>query len=152
EMLVGVTRFFRDPDAWQALTTQVIEPLIAHKTAADTLRVWCAGVGTGEEAYTTAILIREALENHSGTGPNFQIFATDIDPNAITAARTGWYGQAMIGLSDARRRRWFTETQVGFQPVKAYRDHCVFSAHDIDRDPPFSNLDLLVCRNMLIYM
>lgn len=151
ELLIGVTGFFRDPDAWHALEIQVIPALIKHHHAGDSVRVWVAGCGTGEEAYSIAILLAEALAEHD-SGAALQVFGTDLDADSIQTARSGWYAHAMSGLSPARIQRWFVEKCGGYAPLKALRETCIFSEHNLVRDPPFSNLDLIICRNVLIYM
>jgi two-component system CheB/CheR fusion protein len=151
ELLIGVTSFFRDPDAWHSLETQVIPALIKSRHADKSVRVWVAGCGTGEEAYSIAIVLAEALAEYD-VGAALQVFGTDLDAGSIQTARSGWYTHAMTGLSPARIARWFVEKRGGYIPIKALREACVFSEHDLGRDPPFSNLDLVICRNVLIYM
>lgn len=150
ELLIGVTEFFRDPAAFEALQRQAIPALLAGKGAADTLRVWVPGCATGEEAYSIAIALREALGEHRG-GPKVQIFATDIDTDAIGAARAGRYKRPLAGVSPERQERWFTQEGDDFCVVKQIREMCMFSPHSVIKDPPFSRLDLVSCRNLLIY-
>jgi two-component system CheB/CheR fusion protein len=151
EMLIGVTEFFRDPPAWEALKTRVIAKLVAHRGAADTIRVWVPGCATGEEAYSIAILLAEALAGHDNP-PRVQIFGTDLDERAIETARRARYRKPLKGLSRERRERWFLLENNVFSPVKEIREMCIFSPQSIARDPPFSNLDLVSCRNLLIYL
>ncbi|HET6632426.1 MAG TPA: chemotaxis protein CheB [Rhodanobacteraceae bacterium] len=151
ELLISVTRFFRDPDAWESLQQTVIPKLLHGKGAADTLRVWVPGCATGEEVYSVAIALREARQRQAGA-PQVCIFATDIDARALETARSGHYSQALPGLSPERRARWFVEDGNGYTVVKELRAMCVFSPHSLARDPPFSKIDLVLCRNVLIYM
>ncbi|HVR82451.1 MAG TPA: chemotaxis protein CheB [Luteimonas sp.] len=151
EMLIGVTEFFRDPLAFEALQHHAIPTLLAGKSAADTLRMWVPGCATGEEAYSIAIALQEGMGGKRG-GPKVQIFATDIDDSAISAARAGRYKQPLIGISPERQERWFTQEGDDFCVVKPIREMCVFSPHSAIKDPPFSRLDLVSCRNLLIYL
>ena len=151
ELLIGVTEFFRDPQAFEALQKEAIPKLLAGKGAADTVRVWVAACSTGEEAYSIAMLLREALDGVRAP-PKVQIFATDIDERAMNAARAGRYRKPQPGLSQARQERWFTEVGDELCVVKSLREMIVFSPHSVAKDPPFSRLDLVSCRNLLIYM
>ena len=150
ELLIGVTQFFRDPDAFAALQEAVIAKLALRKNADDPIRIWVPACSTGEEVYSLAMLVREAMERH-GTDPRVQIFGTDIDDRAVTFARSGRYKKP-IGLSADRLSRWFVEDHEDFCPVRQIREMCVFSEHDIIKDAPFSKLDLISFRNLLIYM
>ena len=151
EILIGVTEFFRDPTAFAALQASAIPAMLAGKGATDTLRVWVPGCASGEEAYSIAILLKEAMADLRGV-PKVQIFATDIDERALSAARAGVYRKPLSGLSAERQERWFTEEGDALCVVKPLREMCVFSAHSAIRDPAFSRLDLVSCRNLLIYM
>ena len=151
ELLIGVTEFFRDPPAFTALATEALPALLAGKTASDTVRVWIPGCSTGEEAYSVAIAICEALEGRRNP-PKVQLFATDIDDRAIAFARLGRYRGPLPGLSPERQARWFTEDGDDLCISKRIREMCVFSVHSAIKDPPFSQLDLVSCRNLLIYM
>jgi two-component system CheB/CheR fusion protein len=151
ELLISVTQFFRDPKAWQALETRVIPALVENRHAGESVRVWVAGCGTGEEAYSIAILLAEALSERD-IAPSLQVFGTDLDAEAIQVARSGWYAPSMGGLSAAHIKRWFVPQRNGYTPIKALRETCIFSEHNLDQDPPFSKLDLIICRNVLIYM
>jgi two-component system CheB/CheR fusion protein len=151
ELLIGVTEFFRDPEAFRTLYDTAILPLVENKGASDTLRIWVPGCATGEEAYTIAILISEALEHRTGA-PKVQIFATDIDERALASARAGRFRKSLEGLSDERRARWFQQQGDGYCIRKEIREMCIFSLHGVFRDPPFSRLDLISCRNLLIYL
>lgn len=150
ELLIGVTEFFRDPTAFNVLTEKAIPTVLAGKGANDTVRVWVPGCATGEEAYSIAILLREAMGAHGG--PKVQIFATDIDSRSIEIARSGRYRAPLQGMSPERQHRWFTKDGADFCVAKAVREMCIFSVHSIIKDPPFSRLDLVSCRNVLIYL
>jgi two-component system, chemotaxis family, CheB/CheR fusion protein len=149
ELLIGVTEFFRDPDSFDALGG-VIEKFVARKGAGEEARIWVPACATGEEAYSIAILLKEAMEKQ-GVAFRVQIFATDIDDNAVAFARSGRYRKT-TGLSAARLARWFTSEDEENRPIREIRELCVFSVHSVVKDPPFSRLDLLSCRNLLIYM
>jgi two-component system CheB/CheR fusion protein len=155
DLLIGVTQFFRDAEAFEALETQVIPKLFTNKTASNgVVRVWVAGCSTGEEAYSIAILLREQMAalKQSFTA---QVFASDIDSRAIAVARVGLYPLGIAAdVSEARLARYFTEEPDGngYRIHKNIRDMVVFSEQDLTRDPPFSKLDLLTCRNLLIYL
>ncbi|HEX5508281.1 MAG TPA: CheR family methyltransferase, partial [Pseudolabrys sp.] len=150
ELLIGVTQFFRDPDAFAALEANVIPKILENVDAGDTIRVWVPGCATGEEVYSIAILLKEALNGREEI-PSIQIFGTDIDDSAISFARAGRYRKT-TGVSAERLARWFAEDGEEFCPIKSIREVCVFSTHSVVKDPPFSKLDLISCRNLLIYM
>jgi two-component system, chemotaxis family, CheB/CheR fusion protein len=152
DLLIGVTSFFRDPDAFETLQQLVMPKLFEGRRAADTVRVWCPGCATGEEVYSLAILLREQMDSIRAP-PKVQIFATDIDEHALSIARAGRYPQQMLGnVSPARLRRFFTSDDVSYTVHKELRDMCIFSAHSVIRDPPFSRIELISCRNLLIYL
>ena len=154
DLLIGVTNFFRDPDAFQALEEQIIPQIFAGKSAiGGTIRVWIAGCSTGEEAYSIAILLQERMEalRQSHT---IQIFATDIDSRAIATARAGIYPASIAGdLSPERLARFFVTEPGGsaYRVQKGLRDMLIFSEQNVLKDPPFSRLDLISCRNLMIY-
>ncbi|PZW48429.1 two-component system CheB/CheR fusion protein [Humitalea rosea] len=151
DLLINVTNFFRDPEAFAKLAEIVVPKLFEDRGADDTVRVWVPGCATGEEAYTLAMLLREHMDRLSTT-PRVQIFATDIDERALGIARTGRYTEALLeGVSAERRDRFFTSEDGFFAVSKDLRDLCVFSPHSVIRDPPFSRIDLISCRNLLIY-
>ncbi|MFE1746358.1 CheR family methyltransferase [Coleofasciculus sp. H7-2] len=152
EILIHVTSFFRDPEAFQLLKKQVF-PTITQNKSGFPIRIWIAGCSTGEEVYSIAICLLEFLENQA-TQPQIQIFATDISETAIDKARSGIYQEnQMIDVSSERRRRYFNAIEEGgYQISKAVRELCVFARQDLGSDPPFSNLDLISCRNVLIYL
>jgi two-component system CheB/CheR fusion protein len=155
EVLIGVTEFFRDPKAFDALQATAIPKLLADKGAADTLRVWVPGCATGEEAYSIAIALKEAMSNGERGkrgAPRVQIFATDLDDYAINAARAGRYKSPLAGISPERQERWFRQEGDDWCVVKPIREMCVFSPHSAIKDPPFSRMDLVSCRNLLIYL
>lgn len=152
EFLISVTEFFRDPEAFAALSELAIPEIVANKGAHDTIRVWVSGCATGEEVYSIAIAIKEQLVGQAGT-PKVQIFATDIDEQAIAHARAGRYSlEQLASVSPERRERWFAQDNHHWCPIKDIRELCVFSVHNAIKDPPFSKLDLVVCRNLLIYL
>lgn len=150
ELLIGVTQFFRDPDAFAAMAATAIPKILEGAGADDHIRIWVPGCATGEEVYSIAILVKEALNGREAV-PSVQIFGTDIDDNAVAVARAGRYRKTS-GVSAARLARWFAEDGEEFCPIKPIREMCVFSTHSVVKDPPFSRLDLISCRNLLIYM
>jgi two-component system, chemotaxis family, CheB/CheR fusion protein len=150
ELLIGVTQFFRDPDAFAALQTTAIPKLLEGKCADHQLRIWVPACATGEEVYSIAILVKEAMERRTNV-PNVLIFGTDIDADEVSIARHGRFRRT-TGLSSERLRRWFVEEGDEYCPVREVRDMCVFSIHSVAKDPPFSKLDLISCRNLLIYL
>ena len=154
DLLIGVTNFFRDPEAFALLEHEVIPKLFVGKHAGAPIRVWVCGCATGEEAYSIAILLQEHLESlrHSY---KIQVFATDIDPESIEQARTGVFPASIAAdLSPDRLARFFTQDGEGgpYRIQKVIRDLLVFSEQDVIRDPPFSKLDLITCRNLMIYL
>ncbi|MEO8855702.1 MAG: chemotaxis protein CheB [Burkholderiaceae bacterium] len=150
EFLIGVTGFFRDPAAFEALRTIAIPAMLAHKSGDDVLRVWVPGCATGEEAYSIAIALREAIGSQRGV--KVKIFATDIDDQAIDRARAGRYRAPLDGMSAERLERWFSKDHDDYCVVKQIREMCIFSPHSVIKDPPFSRMDLVSCRNLLIYL
>jgi two-component system CheB/CheR fusion protein len=152
DLLIGVTRFFRDPEAFAALAAKGLDALVGAKTKGQTLRCWVVGCANGEEAYSVAILIVEAMEKHDKL-LDAQVFATDIDAQAIETARKGAYPESIAtDLSKARLQRWFIKADGMFKVKKQLREMVVFSPQSVIKDPPFSRLDLVSCRNLLIYM
>jgi two-component system CheB/CheR fusion protein len=151
ELLLGVTAFFRDPDAFDVVQATVLPKILAAKGAADQVRIWVPGCASGEEVYSLAILFREAMEGQD-TPPKAQFFGTDIDPEAIATARAARYRKAALAhMAPERRDRWFIEDGAFYRPVREIREMCVFSVHSLIKDPPFSKLDMISCRNLLIY-
>ncbi len=154
DLLIGVTNFFRDPEAFKVLEDEVIPKLFEGKPAGAVLRVWSTGCSTGEEAYSIAILLQERIEalKQSYT---VQVFATDIDSRAIATARAGLYPASIAAdLTPERLARFFSAEPDGgaYRIHKGIRDMLVFSEQDVIKDPPFSRLDLISCRNLLIYL
>jgi two-component system CheB/CheR fusion protein len=153
DLLIGVTNFFRDPEAFQTLEGQIIPKLFAGKPAGGVVRVWSTGCSTGEEAYSIAILLQERMELLK-TSYTVQVFATDIDSRAIAVARAGVYPASIAAdMTPERLARFFIAEPGGlaYRINKGIRDMLVFSEQDVLKDPPFSKLDLVSCRNLLIY-
>ncbi len=151
DLLINVTNFFRDADAFAALAATVIPKLFEKRGADETVRVWVPGCSTGEEVFSIAILLREHMDTLTAV-PRVQIFATDIDDLALGVARVARYPEALLeGVSPARRRRFFVQDGASYIVCKDVRDLCIFSPHSVIRDPPFSRIDLVSCRNLLIY-
>lgn len=151
DIFIHVTSFFRDPECFLALNKKIIPALYATNHE-DPVRIWVAGCSTGEEVYSIAMLLLESAKNKANRSA-IQIFATDIDNRAVNHARAGVYSEeAVTGLSPARLKRFFVKTDHGYQIQQFVRDLCVFARHDLAKDPPFSRLDLISCRNVLIYM
>ncbi|WP_083320753.1 CheR family methyltransferase [Hymenobacter glacialis] len=153
ELLIGVTKFFRDPEAFELLKVQLL-PLLRHKSAESVVRVWAPGCSTGEEAYTLAMCLLECLE---GMAPRnylkIQVFATDINSDGIEVARAASYPETIeADVSPARLARFFTHADGQYQIKKEVRDVVIFAVHNLTKDAPFTKLDLLVCRNLLIYL
>jgi two-component system CheB/CheR fusion protein len=152
DLLITVTSFFRDPDAWAALQARVIAPLVEHSDPDEQLRVWVPGCATGEEAYSMAILFHEEFERRK-LARNLIIFASDVDESALAIAREGVYPRAISAdVTDERLERYFRAQEDHYRVASEIRDHVVFAAHNLLRDPPFSRLDLISCRNLLIYL
>ena len=151
-LLIGVTRFFRDAEAFDMLAEEIIPALLKHKGSDHDVRVWVAGCSSGEEAYSIAIVLREALAKLD-FGPKVKVFATDIDDVALEKARSGRYPELIVDhVSPARLDRFFVKQLNGYQVCKELREMCIFSNQNLLADPPFSHLDLLCCRNVLIYL
>ncbi|OON68142.1 CheR family methyltransferase [Hymenobacter sp. CRA2] len=152
ELLIGVTKFFRDFEAFDALKSYLL-PLLRDKPVDALVRVWAPGCSTGEEAYTLAMVLQECLDELPAKYLKLQIFATDINSDAIDYARAGVYPPNIeADVSPARLQRFFTKVEGGYQIRKDVRDVVVFALHNINKDAPFIKLDLLVCRNLLIYL
>jgi two-component system, chemotaxis family, CheB/CheR fusion protein len=152
DLLINVTSFFRDPVTFEALTSKVIPAILAQRSPGFTLRIWVAGCSTGEEAYSIGICLLEYLAEHNLQLP-IQIFATDISETAIDRARMGVYKLAMMtGVSTDRLQRFFSEVSGGYRINKSVRELCIFAKQNLIADPPFSQLDLISCRNVLIYL
>ncbi len=153
EILIGVTSFFRDPQVWQLLREQTIPALLANRPAG-TLRAWVAGCSTGEEVYSLAIVFKEAMaEFESKKDFKLQIFASDLDSDAIAKARQGHFPENIAAhVSADRLRRYFTKEISGYRIRAEIREMVIFSPHSLIMDPPFIKLDFLSCRNLLIYL
>lgn len=153
EVLIGVTSFFRDSKVWEELRSTVLPELLASAEPGKTFRAWVPGCSTGEEAYSLAIAFREALESLGGqTSASLQIFATDLSADAIAFARRGQYPEAIAAdVSAPRLERFFRAQSGNFQIDSRIREMVLFAQHDVIMDPPFTRLDVLCCRNLLIY-
>jgi two-component system CheB/CheR fusion protein len=151
DLLINVTNFFRDGEAFAQLAEIVIPKLFEGRGADESVRVWVPGCATGEEVYSIAILLREHMDGLTAA-PQVQVFATDIDDLALSVARAGRYPEALLdSVSPERRSRFFAQDGGSFVLTKEVRELCIFSPHSVIRDPPFSRLDLISCRNLLIY-
>jgi two-component system CheB/CheR fusion protein len=152
DLLIHVTRFFREPPTYAILGERVFPELLKAKKAGEPLRIWIPGCSTGEEAYSTAITLLETMERVR-TRPAVQIFASDVSEKALAKARAGVYPASISrDVSAARLRKFFSRGAGGFTVDKRLREMCIFAHHDLTRQPPFSKLDLVSCRNLLIYM
>jgi two-component system CheB/CheR fusion protein len=154
ELLIGVTSFFRDPEAWACLQREVLPRLLAESQPGKSLRAWVAGCSTGEEAYSLAMAFREAVEEQDPRGRyTLQVFATDLDHDAIDKARQALYpANIAADVSPERLARFFVEERGGFRVCKEIREMVVFAPQNLIMDPPFTKLDILSCRNLLIYL
>lgn len=152
DLLIGVTNFFRESDAWDALKKTIGSELL-KKPPTKPLRIWGVGCSTGEEAYSLAMILEEAIDEMGGVNRvEFQVFATDMDADSIDAARRGTYpANLALDVNADRLSRFFTREDAHYRVKEGIREHIIFAVHDVERDPPFTRLDLLVCRNLLIY-
>ena len=153
DFLIGVTEFFREPEAWEALEKHVIRPLVRRAGPGRPIRTWVAGCATGEEAYTVAMLFLEHIRE-SGRAIDLQIFASDVSEGALATARVGRYPKSIASrVSPARLRRFFTPSEGdGWVVCKELREVVVFATQNLVADPPYSRMDLVCCRNLLIYL
>lgn len=152
EMLVCVTSFFREPQAFETLRTRVVQPLVDERGQDDTIRVWCPGCATGEEAYSLVILFREEMERQDKSC-SLQIFASDVESSVLDTGRRGVYPESISAdVSEQRLERFFTKTNGSYRVIDPLQEQILFAEHDLLRDPPFSNLDCVSCRNVLIYL
>lgn len=152
DLLIGVTSFFRDPHAFDVLERLVVPKLFEGRKPDETIRVWVPGCATGEEAYSVAMLLRENAPRGAAS-PNLQIFATDIDERALEVARAGRYPATIAtDVTPKRLKEFFSREDGTYRVASELREVCLFSSHNLLRDPPFSKLDLIACRNLLIYM
>jgi two-component system, chemotaxis family, CheB/CheR fusion protein len=155
EMLIHVTSFFRDAPALDALSRIAFPAIVAQHDSGEAIRIWVPGCSTGEEAYSLAICLLEFLEEHRLSLP-ILLFATDINPQVLNSARMGIYpAQTLVAISPERLARFFTpvdRARGSYRIIKEVRERCLFAPHNVVKDPPFSHLDLLSCRNVLIYL
>jgi two-component system CheB/CheR fusion protein len=152
DLLISVTSFFRDPEAWALIERDILPRIVREKSPAEPLRIWSAGCATGEEAYGLAILCAEALFGMAEP-PKVQIFATDIDERAIALAREGLYtANDVADVSPERLARFFTQESGNYRVRREVREMVMFAVHNVIKDPPFSHIDLITCRNLLIYL
>ena len=155
ELLIGVTSFFRDPAAWDQLRDEALVPLLSNRPPRGVMRAWSVGCSTGEEAFSLAIVFHEALERaEPRSSTTLQVFATDLDPDAIARARQGLFPSGIASdVSPERLKRYFVHEEDGsFRIGKEIRDMVTFATQNAIMDPPFTRLDVLVCRNLLIYL
>ncbi|MFA5949449.1 MAG: CheR family methyltransferase [Hyphomicrobium sp.] len=151
DFIISVTSFFRDPAAFLVLEKQVVPKLFENRGRQDCIRVWVPGCATGEEAYSIAMLLLDEAAKHDGW-PELQVFASDIDTTALATARECCYSASSVAeISDERRSRYFVEEGEHYRLKREVRDIVLFASHNIVKDPPFSNIDLVSCRNLLIY-
>jgi two-component system, chemotaxis family, CheB/CheR fusion protein len=152
DMMINVTGFFRDPEAWEALRQSVIEPLVSNRSPDETIRAWVTACASGEEAYSLAMLIAEEA-GRLGRHVDVKIFATDTAEKSLALARAGIFPGGIEGdISPERLERFFDRDEHSFRVKKALRDQIVFAPQDVLRDPPFSRVDIITCRNLLIYL
>ncbi|MGH8610019.1 MAG: chemotaxis protein CheB, partial [Gammaproteobacteria bacterium] len=152
DLLIGVTEFFREPEAWAVLEEAVVPRLVAAKHPEAPLRVWVTGCATGEEAYSVGMLLLERVAISERNG-KLQIFATDIDSHALEIARVGSYPEGMASsIAPERLTRFFTKAENSYRVKKELREAVVFAPQNLITDAPFSRLDLIICRNLLIYL
>src|SRR5882672_3565686 len=152
DILIKVTSFFRDLDAFEALKTEVFPSILKHRSPEEPIRVWVPGCSTGEETYSQAIALLEFLGNRRADTP-IQLFGTDLGQGSIEKARAGIYPQSIAAdVSPERLRRFFVKVEGGYRINKTIRDICVFARQNLLQDPPFSRIDVISCRNVLIYL
>jgi two-component system, chemotaxis family, CheB/CheR fusion protein len=152
DLLIGVTRFFRDPEAWHYLEEKLLPSLLRDREPGAPLRVWVAGCGTGEEAYSLGMLLIEQSRAAQWSGP-IQVFASDVDKEALDIARTGIYPESIAAdVPPGRLRQFFLKDGTHYRVSKELRETIIFAEHNLIVDPPFSKLDLISCRNLLIYL
>jgi chemotaxis methyl-accepting protein methylase len=154
ELLIGVTNFFRDKTAWEQMATTALPLLLKDRPAGSTLRAWVAGCSTGEEAYSLAMIFKETLKHlKSAENITLQIYATDLDKDAIDKARLGFFPENIVAdVSPTRLTRFFIKEEGGYRVNKEIRSMVVFAPQNLIMDPPFTKLDILSCRNLLIYL
>jgi len=152
DMLINVTSFFRNAKVFDALKAQVFPPILKNRSAEGSLRIWTPGCASGEETYSVAVALLEYLGDKASQA-HVQFFGTDISEAGISKARTGLYPENIqADVSPERLRRFFTKVEGGYRISKTIRDMCIFAQHNVLNDPPFSQMDLICCRNLLIYL
>ena len=152
DMLINVTSFFRNPRVFDAMKAQVFPAIVKNYGPEPNIRIWTPGCASGEETYSVAIALLEALGDKASQ-VHIQFFGTDISETSIAKARSGFYPENILGdVSSDRLRRFFTKAEGGFRISKNIRDMCIFAQHNVLNDPPFSQMDLICCRNLLIYL
>ena len=152
DLLINVTRFFRDPEVFEHLATEIIPELVANQPPQQPLRIWVAGCSTGEETYSLTMLFREAIVA-AKLNVKLQVFASDIDPDAIAHAREGFFPETISSdVTPPRLTRFFTKVEGGYRVSPELREAVVFTVQDVLTDPPFSRLDMVSCRNLMIYL
>lgn len=152
DILISVTSFFRDEDAVEVLKKKVFPKLIKEHSPQDPIRIWVMGCSTGEEAYSLAMAVAEVIVENKAQIPA-QIFATDLNEQGIIKARAGFYAKSIAqDISPERLRRFFEEADGGYRVAKSIREMCIFARQNVLSDPPFSRMDLITCRNLLIYL
>jgi two-component system CheB/CheR fusion protein len=150
DLPIGVTSFFREPQRFEALKTEVFPSIVQHRGTEDSVRVWVAGCSTGEEVYSIAITLLEFLEGFPNA-PRIAIYGTDLNEQSLRKARAASYSQRVLnGVTPERLARFFTPAPGGYKIANAVRELCTFAAHDVTRDPPYSRIDLVTCCNVLI--
>src|SRR5262245_28485775 len=153
DLLITVTSFFRDPPVFDHIRKEIIPGIFSGKGPDDEIRIWCVGCATGEEVYSVAMLMLEEAAKREGLAPRLHIFASDLHERSLEMAREGFYpGDIAAEVSKERLRRFFLEETGGFRVKKEVRETVVFAPHNLLGDPPFSRLDLIVCRNLMIYL
>src|SRR5262249_40926586 len=152
DLLINVTEFFRDPKIFDVLKSEIFPAMLKDRPPDMPIRIWVAGCSTGEEVYSIAMLLVNFLAEQRARHP-VQIFGTDISEKAVNKARSGLYPDSLVaGIPDYLFQRYLTKAEHGYRINKRIREICVFSRQDLTRDPPFSKVDLISCRNVLIYL
>jgi two-component system, chemotaxis family, CheB/CheR fusion protein len=152
DILINVTEFFREPETFDALRTQVFPILCGNRKNDDPIRIWVPGCASGEEAYSVGICLLEYLQERS-IDATIQIFGTDLSETALEKARAGLYSESIVNdVSPERLRKFFVKVNGHYQIARSVRDLCIFARQNLTKDPPFSKLDLVTCRNVLIYL
>jgi two-component system CheB/CheR fusion protein len=152
DVLINVTGFFRDADAFESLKKNAFPAIMSHKAPSMPIRIWVPGCSTGEEVYSLAIVLLEYL-GEKGANTPIQIFATDLSERILSKARAGIYPESVaVDIASDRLKRFFRKIDNGYQIAKNIRDMCIFAKQDLSKDPPFSKLDMISCRNVMIYM